>query len=64
MAARLMVVGNTMHHPKYKEFIVYSPSDIADLPTDPADISWGATAFVISTGDVYILNSKYVWVVI
>jgi len=54
--------GNQNNHPGYREFLVDSPSDIADLPTDPGEIMWGAYAAVISTGEVYVLNSSHAWV--
>lgn len=42
-----------------KEFVVDSETDIALLPLECA---MGSTAFVIETGDVYMLNGKREWV--
>jgi len=58
-----MKSGNVNHHPNYREFLLDTPEDVVSLPSIE-EVAWGATAFVISTGDVYILNSKGDWVVI
>lgn len=42
-----------------KEFVVDAEADIKLLPLDCA---MGSTAFVIDTGDVYMLNGKKEWV--
>lgn len=42
-----------------KEFVVDTEADIKLLPLDCA---MGSTAFVINTGDVYMLNGKKEWV--
>ena len=42
-----------------KEYVVDSPTDIDSLPKDDA---MGSTAFVIETGDVYMLNGYGEWV--
>ena len=63
MATRLMGSGGTSRHPGYREFFVDNEEDIAALPSTPDEIAWGAVALVIETGNVYILNSKYIWVV-
>ena len=41
-----------------KEYILDTPEDLQDLPiTDKA----GSTAFIISTSQVYMINSKGEW---
>ena len=41
-----------------KEYILDTPEDLQDLPiTDKA----GSTAFIISTSQVYVINSKGEW---
>lgn len=41
-----------------KEYILDTPEDLMDLPiTDKA----GSTAFIISTSQVYVINSKGEW---
>lgn len=42
-----------------KEYVVDSTEDINSLPLDGV---MGSTAFVIETGDVYMLNGKKEWV--
>lgn len=42
-----------------KEFVCDTPDDIQDLPIDA---KVGSSAFIISTGTVYMLNSKGEWV--
>jgi hypothetical protein len=42
-----------------KEYVVDSPSDIDLLPLDGV---MGSSAFVIETGEVYMLNGKKEWV--
>lgn len=42
-----------------KEFLVDSS---ADLPALPTNIKAGSTALIISTGELFILNSKKKWV--
>lgn len=41
------------------EFACDTPADIAKLPVSCA---MGSTAIIISTGEVYMLNSKREWV--
>lgn len=43
-----------------KEYVVDTQEDIKDLPT--SGIQMGSTAFVISTGTVYMLNSSKEWI--
>ena len=64
MASRLMKSGNVSHHSGYREFLVDTDADIAILPSTSDEIAWGAVAFVVGSGNVYILNSQYIWVVI
>ena len=41
-----------------KEYVLDTPEDLQDLPiTDKA----GSTAFIISTSQVYMINSKGEW---
>ena len=42
-----------------KEFVCDTPDDIQDLPVD---VKPGSSAFVISTGAVYMINSQGEWV--
>lgn len=44
-----------------KEYIVDTPDDIAQLPTNIPKIKVGSTALVISTGELYMLDSAGVW---
>lgn len=62
--------GNTMitlikerDQKKYniKEFILDDESEILDLPTD---IGVGSLAYVIDSGNFYMINSKQEWVLI
>jgi len=41
-----------------KEFVVDTPEDIKNLPINAL---MGSTALVISTGEVYMINSKGEW---
>ena len=59
-----MQSGSTSRHPGYKEYYVDTDADIASLPSSEDEIAWGAVAFVIASGNVYVLNSEYIWVVI
>ena len=43
----------------YKEFIVDTDADIADLPTE--GIAPGSNCFVIETSTVYMLNNQNEW---
>lgn len=43
-----------------KEYVVDTQEDIKNLPT--SGIQMGSTAFVISTGAVYMLNSSKEWI--
>lgn len=43
----------------YKEFICDAVEDLSKLPVNSA--SAGSVAYVIATGDVYMLNSKKEW---
>lgn len=52
--------GDTLYG--IKEFIVDNKEDIANLPTNIPKIRVGSTAFVISSGDIYMLNSSGKWV--
>lgn len=45
----------------YKEFYVETEADIASIKLDE-DICPGSTVFVISTSQVFILNTKKEWV--
>ena len=45
-----------------KDFIVDTPADLADLPTDTKKVKVGSQAFVISTSERFMLNSKGIWV--
>lgn len=52
------------------EFIIDTPDDIANLPTlteaksGYEEVPFGSRVLVISTGDVYVLNSSGVWTII
>lgn len=52
------------------EFIVDTPADVANLPTTITakggyeEVPFGSFCLVISTGDVYVLNSSNVWTII
>lgn len=48
----------------YTEYAVDTPADIASLPTERKYIKPGSVAIVISTSDVYMLNSHGEWVMI
>lgn len=54
-------IMKTSGHVTYglKEYVVDSTEDVAKLPLDGV---MGSTAFVIDTGDVYMLNGKKEWV--
>ncbi len=54
-------IMKTSGHVTYglKEYVVDSEADIEYLPLDGV---MGSTAFVIETGDVYVLNGKKEWV--
>lgn len=54
-------ITSTSGHTTYglKEYVVDSVTDIDLLPIDGV---MGSTAFVIETGDVYMLNGKKEWV--
>lgn len=54
--------GDTLYG--IKEFIIDSAEDIANLPTNIPKIRVGSTALVISSGDLYILNSAGKWVLL
>ena len=41
-----------------KEFVCDEPEDLKDLPS----CAMGSVAIVISTAEVYMINSKKVWV--
>lgn len=41
-----------------------SASDVQNLPTDPEVINKGSVCLIISTGEVYMLNSSYEWEVL
>lgn len=43
-----------------KEWVCDTPEDLANLPSDPA--AMGSTAFIISTSELYMLNSEGKWV--
>lgn len=42
-----------------KDFVCDTPEDIQYLPTD---CTMGSTAFIISTSEVYMINSRKEWV--
>lgn len=42
-----------------QEFAVDTPDDLTSLPTH---IAMGSTAIVISTGDLYMINSQGEWI--
>lgn len=44
-----------------KTFYCDSASDVSSLPTDESLVAPGASAVVITTGDVYMLNSQRQW---
>ena len=46
-------------NPGVKEYILDTPDDIVNLPKDD---TMGSNAFVISTSEVYMLNSLGEWV--
>jgi len=48
----------------YTEYAVDTPADIASLPTDKKEVKSGSVAIVISTSDVYMLNTQGEWVMI
>ena len=54
-------IRKTNGHVTYnlKEFVVDTEADIELLPLDCA---MGSSAFVINTGEVYMLNGKKEWV--
>lgn len=43
-------------------YVEYSCDTVADLETLPKTSPLRSFALVVDTSDVYILNSKYVWV--
>lgn len=43
-------------------FAVDEPQDLQNILADPSYDEQGTAAIVISTGDVYMLNSKREWV--
>ena len=45
----------------YKEFIVDTEADMVDIQLDE-DICAGSTCFIVSTGQVFMLNNKKEWV--
>ena len=53
-----IVSNNGTHNYNYKEFVVDTPEDIQYLPKVCAA---GSTAFVVSNGDVYMLNNLKEW---
>ena len=46
---------------KQYEFICYDEPDVDDLPTAEGEVEIGASALVIETANVYMLNSQRVW---
>lgn len=48
----------------YTEYAVDTPTDLASLPTEERYVKPGSVAIVISTSDVYMLNSQREWVMI
>ena len=46
---------------KQYEFICDDESDVADLPTAEDEVELGASALVIETANVYMLNSQREW---
>lgn len=51
-------VGNN----KQYEFIADTEADVANLPTSEDEVEIGASCLVISTANVYMLNSSRTWV--
>lgn len=47
-----------------KEFIIDTPSDLVDLPTNKTKVRPGSTAFVISTSEKYMLNNQEQWILL
>ena len=45
----------------YKEYIVDNEQDMAEISLDE-DICPGRTCFIVSTGQVFMLNNKKEWV--
>ena len=48
----------------YTEYAGDTPADLASLPTEERYVKPGSVAIVISTSDVYMLNSQREWVMI
>ena len=46
---------------KQYDFICDDEPDVADLPTAEDEVDIGASALVIETANVYMLNSQRVW---
>lgn len=57
MIGILKTGGHTTYN--LKEYVVDIVADIDNLPVDAV---MGSTAFVIETGDVYMINSSGEWV--
>lgn len=54
-----VISNNGTHNYKYKEFTCDTPDDIKQLPKD---CSPGSNAFIISTSEVYMINSEGKWI--
>lgn len=48
--------GNTVYG--IKEYVVDTPTDMTDVPP----CAMGSTLFVISTAEIYMMNSENIWV--
>lgn len=48
----------------YTEYAVDTPADLDSLPTKRTEVKPGSVAIVISTSDVYMLNTQGKWVMI
>lgn len=56
-----LVSNNGTHNYNYQEFVCDTPADISKLPKDSAP---GSTAFVVSTSEVYMMNTERTWILI
>jgi hypothetical protein len=55
----LIITTNSGEINKYVQ--EYFVDNVADISTLPIDIHPGSKATVVTTGDIYILNSNYEW---
>ena len=58
MAIKLLRQGSKTDY-YYKEWYIDTTAELKDLPI--ADAAPGSVAFIVNTGQVYILNNKKVW---